>query len=74
MVGAHQPWSTVEVRTSFGWARGFEVIESPSEDGWRLRRLSDGCILPRLFSAQELRPAGRPDTPWCSREDNNPPG
>jgi hypothetical protein len=46
----------VEVRTSFNglWANGFEVAEQ-TPGGYRLRRISDGTVLPREFSAEDLR-------------------
>jgi hypothetical protein len=46
----------VEVRTSFNdlWASGFEVAEQ-TPGGYRLRRVSDGTVLPREFSAEDLR-------------------
>ena len=47
---------TVEVRTSFKdlWAGGFEVVEETAA-GYRLRRLSDGIVLPREFSWDDVR-------------------
>jgi hypothetical protein len=36
------------------WVRGFEVAEFTPE-GYRLRRLSDGSILPELFSRDDVR-------------------
>jgi hypothetical protein len=46
----------VEVRRRFDqhWARGFEIVEA-SENGYRLRRLSDGIVLPTEFSAEDVR-------------------
>ena len=50
--------SRVEVRRRFdrSWARGFEVAE-PVEGGYRIRRLSDGMVLPAEFAPDEVRPA-----------------
>ncbi len=53
-------WPTVGCRVlvqdAFGrWAAGFEVAEEDL-DGYRLRRLSDGWILPTAFDAEELLP------------------
>jgi hypothetical protein len=50
------PGTRVEVRKRFdaSWAHGFEVI-SVSDDGYRLRRMSDGHELPADFSAEEVR-------------------
>ena len=36
------------------WARGFEVAET-SEHGYRVRRLSDGRVLPVEFDAADVR-------------------
>ncbi|HVT76862.1 MAG TPA: hypothetical protein VHD87_07510 [Acidimicrobiales bacterium] len=49
----------VEVRNRFdgSWSHGFEIIETPEVDGparYRLRRLSDGVVLPELFGAQDI--------------------
>ena len=46
----------VEVRRRFdqSWARGFEIAEVV-EGGYRLRRLSDGSVLPVVFHDDELR-------------------
>ena len=47
----------VEVRKRFdsSWARGFEVLDH-SEQGYRLRRLSDGSELPLVFDSDDVRP------------------
>jgi hypothetical protein len=46
----------VEVRRRFDqhWARGFEVVEA-TEEGYRVRRLSDGIVLPAEFTADDVR-------------------
>jgi hypothetical protein len=46
----------VEVRRRFDqhWARGFEVAEQGTQ-GFRLRRLSDGEVLPVEFRGEDLR-------------------
>ncbi len=51
-----QPGRRVEVRSRFerSWARGFEVAEATA-DGYRIRRLSDGAVLPVVFDAQDVR-------------------
>jgi hypothetical protein len=55
----------VEVRCSYegSWSRGFEIAEVVLEqDGvatYRLRRHSDGAVLPVLFPACDIMPAGR---------------
>lgn len=48
----------VEVRRRFDneWAKGFEVQDT-SIDGYRLRRLSDGAILPVDFPITDVRSA-----------------
>ncbi len=49
----------VEVRSKFdrGWARGFEVVETVNDlnPGYRIRRRSDGSILPTVFDADDVR-------------------
>ena len=55
----------VEVRSKFQydhWARGFEVAEivrRHEHDYFRLRRRSDGVVLPALFPADDVRRAPR---------------
>ncbi|MDQ3384618.1 MAG: hypothetical protein M3503_01190 [Actinomycetota bacterium] len=48
----------VEVHTRFtdSWAQGF-VIEDVVGDGYLLRRLSDGAVLPSVTGEGDLRPA-----------------
>ena len=52
------PGTRVEVRRRFdqAWARGF-VVHAAEEDGYRLRRSSDGAVLPVAFPDSELRVA-----------------
>jgi len=56
-------YEDVEVQNTLngGWSSGFEVIdseESPSGvEMLRLRRRSDGCILPANVSVDRVRPA-----------------
>jgi hypothetical protein len=58
-----QPGIRVEVRSRFDqrWARGFEVEEVVVANGdgdgprYRVRRRSDGSVLPSLFVDDELR-------------------
>lgn len=56
LTDALAPGTRVEVRKRFdsSWARGFEVIEL-TEDGYRLRRLSDGMELPTGFTVEDVR-------------------
>lgn len=55
----------VEVRSSFRhghWSRGFEVAEvvrNQQQDFIRVRRQSDGAIIPALFPAADVRRARR---------------
>jgi hypothetical protein len=60
-----KPGAKVEVRTSFDqtWARGFEV-ESVTEDGYRLRRLSDGSLLPVVLPERAVRSERRDANMW----------
>ena len=46
----------VEVRKRFDdtWARGFEVVEE-TDEGYRLRRLSDGSELPLIIPRDDVR-------------------
>ena len=51
------PGTKVEVRTSFdrSWARGFEVVDSLDDAGYRVRRLSDDVVLPVVVRADDVR-------------------
>jgi hypothetical protein len=51
----------VEVHTRFdgSWCDGFEVAEL-APDGYRIRRVSDGALLPGHTSDADLRPAPEP--------------
>jgi hypothetical protein len=56
----HAPHGAVEVRCRFGdkWVDGFEICEIVRTGGrvrYRLRRLLDGCVLPELFNAADVR-------------------
>jgi hypothetical protein len=55
----------VEVRSRFDgtWANGFEVAEAVA-DGYRVRRLSDGTLLPAVFDDDEVRRERRRETWW----------
>jgi hypothetical protein len=56
LVGGVEPGMAVEVRTRFDghWSRGFEVVAA-TEDGYRVRRLSDGIELPTQIAHQDVR-------------------
>lgn len=51
-----QPGTAVEVRARFdsGWKRGFELV-SWADGTVRVRRLSDGAVLPEI-PAEDVRP------------------
>jgi hypothetical protein len=46
----------VEVRTQYAgtWAPGFEIADETC-DGYRVRRVSDGVVLPGHFHSDEIR-------------------
>jgi hypothetical protein len=52
-----QPGTDVEVRSTFdrNWKRGF-TVEDGNEQGYHLRRRSDGSVLPATFPADVVRP------------------
>lgn len=55
--GPH-PGDPVEVYNSYtrDWSRGF-VVADATETGYRLRRMSDGTLLPAQFIRSEVRAA-----------------
>ncbi|MHB8262420.1 MAG: hypothetical protein ACYDGY_01540 [Acidimicrobiales bacterium] len=55
----------VEVRDRYQgtWARGFAVAEQ-LENGYVVRRISDGAILPGVFTEEEVRPSKRRQGMW----------
>jgi hypothetical protein len=64
-----RPGTRVEVRSRFeaAWSRGFEVAEQVHEgvaSRYKLRRRSDGSILPVLFEEDDLREERRRGTWW----------
>lgn len=60
-----KPGAKVEVRTAFDrtWARGFEV-EAVTAEGYRLRRLSDGSLLPVALPEDHVRHERRDANMW----------
>jgi hypothetical protein len=62
------PGTRVEVRTRFddSWGRGFEIAEVVSDGApkYRLRRRSDGSVLPALFSDEDVREERRRASMW----------
>ena len=63
-----RPGTRVEVRSRFesAWSRGFEVAErvDTGRPRYKLRRRSDGSILPVLFDEDDLREERRRGTWW----------
>jgi hypothetical protein len=64
-----EPGTRIEVRARFegAWARGFEVAEELAADEgrrYRVRRRSDGSILPVLFDADEVRKERSKNDMW----------
>ena len=55
----------VDVRSRFvgSWARGFEIDE-PVDGGYRIRRVSDGSVLPDVLTDDEVRPEVRKQGLW----------
>lgn len=53
-----QPGDDVDVRNRFdgSWSSGFQVDDA-APHGYRLRRRSDGTLLPALFDTDDLRPS-----------------
>jgi hypothetical protein len=60
-----KPGAKVEVRTAYDqtWARGFEV-EAVTDDGYQLRRLSDGSLLPVTLAFEHVRHERRDANMW----------
>jgi hypothetical protein len=50
------PGTKVDVRNRFQgtWVRGFDVAEV-TDEGYRIRRLSDGSVLGELFTRDDVR-------------------
>ena len=64
-----QPGTRVEVRSRFDqqWARGFEIEErvvDPTGPRYRVRRRSDGSVLPALFVDDDVREEKRKSMWW----------
>lgn len=62
--------SRVEVRSTYDnrFARGFEIVDVVGENGespsYRVRRRSDGSVLPKLFPADDVRIDDRRNRMW----------
>ncbi len=50
------PGTKVDVRNRYQgtWVRGFEVAEV-ADEGYYIRRMSDGSVLPEVFSRDDVR-------------------
>ncbi len=66
-----RPGTRVEVRSRFEskWTRGFEVADQAESDAhgvatYKVRRRSDGSILPVTFAEADLREENRRSTWW----------
>jgi len=59
------PGTKVDVRNRYQgtWVRGFEIAEV-TEEGYRIRRLSDGTILVDLFPRDDVRRERRRQGFW----------
>ena len=55
----------MEVRRRFDqhWSRGFEIADDV-DDGYRVKRLSDGSVLPVTFGDEEVRPEKKKSGMW----------
>lgn len=55
----------VDVRRRFdgSWTAGFEVAEA-LPNAYRLRRVSDGTVLPSEFGLEDVREGRGPAVPW----------
>jgi hypothetical protein len=62
---AVDPGTRVEVRSRFdqSWTRGFEIAER-TEAGYRIRRISDGMVLPAEFGDDDVRQEKRHRNLW----------
>jgi hypothetical protein len=72
-MGPVRTGTRVEVRTRFesSWTRGFEIVDRVGDHGtgdgepmYKVRRRSDGSILPVAFSETDLREERRRGTWW----------
>lgn len=57
------PGTRVEVRNGFDWSSGF-AVEVHDGDGYRIRRRSDGSVLPVTFEAGDVRRERRSSMWW----------
>ncbi len=63
--GTPRVGNRVEVKARFDgtWSKGFEVADI-EDDGYRIRRMTDGGVLPSLFHRNEVRRERRRSTWW----------
>ena len=61
-----KPGTHVEVRNTFdnSWARGFEIAEIIDAMKFRIRRRSDGAVLPVTFEPDDVREEKRRKMWW----------
>ena len=76
-----EPRQDVEVRCRFDgtWVGGFQIAEGTDvgvEERYQLVRLSDGVVLPELFSRDDVRPRATRDRvlPMSRRQAPAPAG
>lgn len=60
------PGTRVEVRNRFdgSWSRGFEVASVDEDGRYRIRRRSDGDLLPTPFERDDVRRERKRQTWW----------
>jgi hypothetical protein len=63
------PGTRLEVRSRYEqrWARGFELVEIVQDHGearYRVRRRSDGSVLPALFVDDDVREEKKRSSMW----------
>jgi hypothetical protein len=63
--GEFEVGTRVDVRSRYvgAWSRGFEIAER-LDDGVRVRRMSDGSLLPDVFDLDDIRPEKRKQGMW----------
>ena len=66
---AHTPLASgtrVDVRNRYvgTWSHGFDVVEWVDDLGYKVRRLSDGAVLPDVFDEDDLRLERRRNDFW----------
>jgi hypothetical protein len=61
-----RPGTRVEVRSSFDgrWIDGFEVVDGDADEGYSVRRLFDGEVLPARFAKDSIRRERSRQTWW----------